>query len=362
MKAKLVLESGHVFVGYVHQAIEDRFGELVFYTGVSGYQEVLSDMSYCDQLVVMNFPEIGVYGINEVDFESMNPTVGGLIVNQVSDTPDHYQSMQSVNDYVEAFGIALIEGIDTRYLVSLIKQYGHLKALITCSNQVDEQLIEQVRGYIVKTNQVSRCSVSRPQRFQQVGKRLVVIDCGVKTSMIRMLFQQGYDVLVLPYNSHYSDVMRYKPDALFISNGPGDPNVLTSIVELVHDIQGKVPIIGVGLGCQLIAIANGAKVVSLRVGHRGENHPVRSLKTNRVYVTSQNHGFLLDENSLNRDLIEVTHRHVMDGSVEGICVLEKSMMGIQFYPKLSTKGVDEDGFFRDMNNMIEQFKGGEGHA
>lgn len=362
MKAKLVLENGFVFEGDLKGSKKDVLGELVFNTGVVGYQEVLSDPSYCHQVVVMNFPEIGICGINDMDFESVTPHFGGLVLNQISDDEDHYESVKSLEQFLLENDLSAISGIDTRYLVSIIKKHGSLRVLITTSQESNEQLIERVMAYKLPVDHVKTCSTSKAYRYENSGYRIVLVDCGVKMNMVRLLHERGFDVTIVPYNSAAIDVMKYHPDAILISNGPGNPEDVPEVIALIQSLQGKLPIFGICLGHQLIALANMAQTYKMLFGHRGCNHPVRRLRDGSIMITSQNHSYAIVEESIEGTKISVTHRHVLDGSIEGIEIKEDYVMSVQFHPEGAPGPQDCLSFFEEITNIIETFKGGQKDA
>lgn len=357
MNAKLILENGIILEGIAHGATVASVAELVFNTGVTGYQEVLSDNSYTHQMVVMNFVEIGNYGINENDFESVVPTVSGLIVNELSAVYSHYEASESVSEYLKKHNIPAISGIDTRYLTSLIKKHGTLKAMITTDMITsNEDLVSYVKDYIIEKNHVKLCSTTKPYRLENSGYRVAVIDCGVKLNILRSMHNLGFDLNVLPYDTSYETLLKFNPDALFVSNGPGDPIDVPEVIELIKNAQGHLPIFGICLGHQIIALANNAQTYKMKFGHRGCNHPVKNLLNNKIEFTSQNHSYAVVDESIAKTKFTLTHVNVLDKTCEGIAIADEYIFSVQYHPEAAPGPMDSHYLFDEFKVMIDTFK------
>ncbi len=358
-KRQLILEDGTVFTGTAFGAEADRIGEVVFNTGMTGYQEILSDPSYCGQIVTMTYPLIGNYGINRDDFESIAPAVSGLVVKEASQFPSNWRSGNSLDEYLKIHNIPGIAGIDTRKLTRIIRQHGTLKGAIVSAGQTAESVLEVLRASVLPADQVKRVSTKRAYPSPGRGHRVVLVDFGMKHGILRELNNRDCDVVVVPYNATAEEVLNYSPDGVMLSNGPGDPKDVPQALDLIKGIQGKVPIFGICLGHQLFALANGADTERLKFGHRGSNHPVKELATGKITITSQNHGYTVREGSLAFTPLEVTHRALNDGTVEGLKHTEYPAFTVQYHPEASPGPEDASPLFDEFINMIEASKAEE---
>ncbi|WP_050614711.1 carbamoyl phosphate synthase small subunit [Bacillus testis] len=356
MKRQLILEDGTVFVGEAFGANVDRMGEVVFNTGMTGYQEVLSDPSYCGQIVTLTYPLIGNYGINRDDFESINPAISGFIVKEVADFPSNWRSEFSVDDYFKMKGIPGISGIDTRKLTKIIRKHGTLKGALANIEQHPDTVIESLRATVLCTDQVKKVSTKRAYPSPGRGRRVVLVDFGMKHGILRELNKRDCDVVVVPYNTTAEDILNLSPDGIMLSNGPGDPKDVPQAIDMIRGIQGKVPIFGICLGHQLFALANHANTFRLKFGHRGSNHPVKDLATGKIAITSQNHGYAVEEASLKGTQLEITHIALNDGTVEGLRHKEYPAFTVQYHPEASPGPEDANGLFDQFIAMIERSK------
>ncbi|MDQ0253792.1 carbamoyl-phosphate synthase small subunit [Evansella vedderi] len=362
MKRLLVLENGEIFVGKGIGSERERDGEVVFNTGMTGYQEVMSDPSYCGQIVTMTYPLIGNYGINRDDFESIIPNIHGLIVKEASAYPSHFRSNLSLDQWLKHFDIPGIEGIDTRKLTRMIRENGTLKGRICSADVNTDEVIEHLRSTLFPTDQVA--TVSTKTRFVNPGtkERVVLIDYGVKKGIVKNLVAEGYEVMVVPHDTTADEIRLFQPDGIVLSNGPGDPKDVKECIETVKELVGEVPIFGICLGHQLLALACGAETVKMKFGHRGSNHPVKDLRTGQITITAQNHGYTVDPDSIAGTNLEVTHVNVNDGSIEGIRHKEELAFSVQYHPEASPGPEDAQGLFKEFKEMLEAARKGITHA
>ncbi len=356
MKRQLVLEDGTVFVGEAFGSEENTIGEVVFNTGMTGYQEILSDPSYCGQIVTLTYPLIGNYGINRDDFESINPAIQGFIVKEVCDHPSNFRNQFTLDEYFKAKNIPGLAGIDTRKLTRIIRQYGALKGAL-CGMDVNvEEVIANLKGHTLPTNQVKTVSTNSAYPSPGRGHRVVLVDYGMKHGILRELNNRDCDVVVVPYNVTAEEVLSLRPDGIMLSNGPGDPKDVPEALQMINGVLGKIPLFGICLGHQLFALANGADTEKLKFGHRGSNHPVKDLATGKVAITSQNHGYTVTEESLKNTNIEVTHIALNDGTIEGLRHKEYPAFTVQYHPEASPGPEDANGLFNEFLQMIETNK------
>ncbi len=360
--ARLILENGEVLHGISFGADKDSFGEVVFNTGMTGYQEVLTDPSYCGQIVTMTYPLIGNYGINRDDFESIRPYVHGFVVREFADYPSNWRNSSDLEDFLKKYDIPGIAGVDTRKLTRMIRMHGTLKGIITTSQEADEVLIEKVRQSELMHDQVARVSTMRSYRCPADGPNIVLIDYGSKQGILRELLQRKCDVTVVPYNVTAEEIRRINPDGIMLSNGPGDPKDVPEAVETIRELMGEIPLFGICLGHQLFALASGADTEKMKFGHRGSNHPVKDLADGRVYITSQNHGYSVSEASLAGTELELTHVALNDGTVEGLKHSKYPAFSVQYHPEASPGPEDSGYLFDRFVEMMVKNKGVKQHA
>ncbi len=341
MKAKLILENGVIFEGKAFGYLKENVGEVVFTTGMTGYQEVLTDPSYHGQIVTMTYPLIGNYGINLEDMESSKPQVSGFIVREKCDIPNNFRCELTLDDYLRQNKIVGLEGIDTRALTKILRNNGTMRGIIV----LDDSTLEDVKGKIQSfSNKEAVHIVSTKEKYEieGPGKHVAVIDYGIKTNILRCFKKRGCKLTVFPSNVSAEEVLSVNPDLVFLSNGPGDPEDLSEEIETIKNIIGKKPVVGICLGHQLLALSLGGKTAKLKFGHRGGNHPVKDLETGRVHITSQNHGYYV--NDIPED-VEVTHVNINDETVEGMKHKNMQIYSVQFHPEASAGPKDSEYIF-----------------
>lgn len=357
MKAFLLLEDGSVFEGNSFGMEGEVVGEVVFNTGMTGYQEVLTDPSYCGQIVCMTYPLIGNYGVNFDDIESMKPQVKGFIVRELCKTPSNWRSIESLNDYLRRNSIIGLEGIDTRELTIALRDKGTMKGIITTGGQLDriEEMLAQVKNYTI-SNPVLQVTTPETKHFDGTGYRIALLDYGMKQNIVRSLLKRDCEVYIFPATAAADEILSINPDGIMLSNGPGDPKDCQFQIDTIKELIGKKPIFGICLGHQLTALANGADTEKLKYGHRGCNHPVKDLEKDMTYITSQNHGYTIVEASLDKEAMSVSHINMNDGTIEGIRYKKFPMFTVQFHPEASPGPGDTAYLFDEFMDMIEKSK------
>ena len=363
-EAKLVLEDGTIYEGVSFGANKDTEGEVVFNTGMTGYEEVLTDASYKGEIVTMTYPLIGNYGINYEDVESYTSHVSGFVVKEFCEKPSNWRAKNDIDSFLKEKGISAIAGIDTRALTKKLRINGTMKGIITTSDQADEKLIERAKAApgVSDNDLVSQVTTDEVYSQGSGSYEIVLIDCGLKKNQIRLLKEKGYKVTVVPASITAEEIMNYKPDGVLVSNGPGDPKNVPYVVETVKELLGKLPIFGICLGHQIIGRACGADTFKLKFGHRGANHPVKDLATDRVYITSQNHGFAIDRDSVEDLDVKVTHINLNDNTVEGLEHEKYPVFSIQYHPEAAPGPRDSNYIFDKFIEIIEENQGGQSNA
>ncbi|RFU68792.1 carbamoyl phosphate synthase small subunit [Bacillus sp. V59.32b] len=356
MKRQLILEDGTVFIGEAFGSDTEKIGEIVFNTGMTGYQEILSDPSYCGQIVTLTYPLVGNYGINRDDFESINLAISGLIVKEAADFPSNWRSEISLDEFFKEKNIPGISGIDTRKLTRIIRQYGTLKGALCNIEKTAEEVLQQLSATVSPNDQVKRVSTKTAYPSPGRGRRVVLVDFGMKHGILRELNDRDCDVIVVPYNLTAKDVLSLNPDGIMLSNGPGNPKDVHEAIEMIKEVQGKVPLFGICLGHQLFALANGADTEKMKFGHRGSNHPVKDLRSGKVALTSQNHGYTVRTESVQQTELEVTHIALNDGTVEGLKHKQFPAFTVQYHPEASPGPEDANYLFDEFLKMIESAK------
>ena len=358
---KLILEDGSEYYGKGFGCEDERVFEIVFNTSPVGYQEILSDPSYTDQGVVMAYPLIGNYGIAEDDFETRTPTIGAMIVREYCPEPSNYRSIMTLEDVMKQYGVVGLSGVDTRKLVRHIRDVGSCRAMITDISVNTDEAAKELREYVLPTDAVSRVSRKEVEYYKSEAGRFHVaaIDCGMKENIIRSLVKRGCDVTVLPFNTPAEKIIQLNPDGLFISNGPGDPQDVPEVIVTVKDLHGKFPIFGICLGHQILSLSYGAKTYKLKFGHRGGNHPVKNLLTGKIEITSQNHSYAVDLESLKKTPLTATHINLLDNTVEGLECIRDKAFGVQYHPE-SAPGPQDSAYLFD--RFITLIKEGKRHA
>ena len=332
---KIILETGEEALGFGFGAKTDRVLEIVFNTSMVGYQEILSDPSYTDQAVVLTYPLIGNYGMAADDYETKTPTIGALVVREYVDEPSNFRAEKTLGCVMEAYGIPGIAGVDTRKLNRLIRDGGSRKALLCPAETPLEEGLRILSGTTLPHDAVSRVACKSPYEASADAPRfhVVAVDCGMKTNIVRSLVARGCRVTVVPWNTTAGDILALAPDGVFLSNGPGDPTDVPETIATVKGLIGRVPIFGICLGHQILSLAYGAKTYKLKFGHRGGNHPVLDLETGKIEISSQNHSYAVDEASLTGTPLVVTHRNLLDGTVEGVACKKDGAISVQYHPE-----------------------------
>ena len=331
---KLVLENGKEFPGYGFGSDRVAVCEIVFNTSMVGYQEIVSDPTYTEQIVVMTYPLMGNYGFADEDYESKFPSMGGMVVRECCDAPSNFRYTKTLHEAFEELNVPGISGVDTRMITRIIRNEGTQRAAIVDYNMPHEEVMKLIRETEPKRNLLERISCKKRWFSRTPNHKwdVVAIDCGIKYSFIRQLNAKGCNVTIVPYNSTPEEILAFNPDGIFVSNGPGDPAEGSVVCDTIKALQGKLPIFGVDLGHQLIAMSYGAQNVKMKVGHRGANHPVKNLESGKLEIVAQNHGFVVDEESTKTTPIKVTHRNLLDNTVAGIEVLEDHIFSVQYQP------------------------------
>lgn len=379
MKAILALQDGRIFTGESFGAVGSVTGEICFNTSMTGYQEVLTDPSYRGQIVSMTYPLIGNYGVNPEDAESSQPHVRGFVIEELCEIPSNWRSQETLDSYLKRHNVLGIQGIDTRALTKHLRSLGSMQACLT--TELDEQqAVEAARNApsMEGSDFVKEVTTAKPYRWDresrewtlvnpsmgiegnyldlpEVKHRIVAYDFGIKWNILRGLRQAGFDVTVVPATATAEEVLAYKPEGVFLSNGPGDPAALGYVHEQLRKLVGKVPVFGICLGHQLLCHAFGGKTFKLKFGHRGGNQPVKDLRSGKVAITSQNHGFAVDPASLPDD-VEVTHVNLNDQTAEGLRHKTLPVFSVQYHPEAAPGPRDAQYFFAEFAELIESFK------
>ncbi len=371
-KAILALEDGTVFEGRSFGYPGEKAGELVFNTSMTGYQEILTDPSYKGQIVIMTYPLIGNYGINEADIESQGPKVEGFIIKENSSLHSNWRADRSLSEYLIEHRIIGVEGMDTRALTKHIREKGAMKAILSTQDLHQDRLIEKAKASpgLIGRDLVKEVTCEKPYQWLETNEpqflehhsppsafhfrpRVVVMDYGVKFNILRSLRDWGCEVTVLPASSSAESVLSYQPDGILLSNGPGDPEGVPYAIETIRKLIGKKPIFGICLGHQLLGLALGGRTFKLKFGHRGANQPVKDFETGKVAITSQNHGFSVDPDSLNPDEIKLTQINLNDRTLEGMRHRKLPIFSVQYHPEASPGPQDTQSLFGEFVRMME---------
>ena len=350
-QARLILEDGTVFHGKSFGAATEAGGEVVFNTGMTGYQEILTDPSYSGEIITMTYPLIGNYGINPVDFESRHPFARGFVVKEYCEVPSNWRSKLSIDQFLKEYNIPGIYGVDTRALTKRLRTVGTMRGIITTGEEPDQDLVHKVKTVpdlsgqdFVKIASVDHIFTEEPA----VGsKHVVLMDFGAKANIARSLISQGCKVTIVPCDTGSTEILKLKPDGIMLSNGPGDPKDVMYAVKTVQQLIGRLPIFGICLGHQIIGLALGGDTYKLKFGHRGGNHPVKNLITGKVTITSQNHGFAVKPETLNPDEVIVSHINVNDQTVEGLKHRKLPVFSVQYHPEAAPGPQDSGDLFKE---------------
>ena len=342
---KLILEDGSVYKGYGFGSDEEMTGEVVFNTAMTGYQETISDPSYNGQIITFTYPLIGNYGINRDDYETINPSIKGIVTREICKKPSNFRSRNTLDKVLEEVGIPGISGVDTRSLTKRIRDYGTVKGVIVDIVKDTEEVLKKLREATLPRDQIAQVSTKKSFVSPGRGKRVVLMDLGMKSGILRELNLRNCDIVIVPHNTPYKEILRQNPDGVMISNGPGNPEDVPESIETIRNLIGKVPIFGICMGHQLISLAAGARTYKLKFGHRGANQPVKNLITGKVDLTSQNHGYAVDIHSLKDTELELTHISVNDGTCEGIRHRKYPVFSVQYHPEASPGPHDSNYLF-----------------
>lgn len=353
---KIVLENGQEFYGYGFGADKEAVNEIVFNTSMVGYQEIISDPSYTDQMVCMTYPLIGNYGVTDEDYETRIPTMGGLIVREYNDLPSNFRYTKTLSEVLDEYDIPGISGVDTRMITRIIRDEGSQKVMICDADVPYEEALKKVREYVIPTDMVSRVSCKKRWYSRTPNHKydVVAIDCGIKHNIIRKLNEKGCNVTVVPYNTTAEEILNMRPDGLFLSNGPGNPEDVQEVIGVVRELKGKLPIFGICLGHQMISLALGAKTFKMKFGHRGGNHPVMNLGSGKIEITSQNHSYAVDVKSLEGTPLSLTHKNLLDDTAEGVKSEENKLFSVQYHPESAPGPQDSAYLFDEFIALMEK--------
>jgi carbamoyl-phosphate synthase small subunit len=370
MNAVLLLEDGMVFKGKSFGAVGTKCGEVMFNTAMTGYQEILTDPSYNEQIITMTYPLIGNYGTNSLDVESRRIFVSGFVVKENCDYPSNWRNKDSLGDYLKKNKIIALEGIDTRALVRHIREQGAMRGIISSAEKNVAVLKKKLDKYpgLVDRDIVKNVAMKKPYKWDKgvvdviTGKQLkpttkykvVAFDFGIKQNILRLLRSHGCEVLVMPAQSSAKDILAEKPSGVFLSNGPGDPGPVSYAIENTRKLLGKIPIFGICLGHQILGLALGGKSYKLKFGHHGANHPVKNLKTGEIEITSQNHGFCVDANSIKDFDVEITHMNLNDNTLEGFRCKKVPAFCVQYHPEASPGPHDSNYLFDEFAKLMDE--------
>ncbi|MCE5091908.1 carbamoyl phosphate synthase small subunit [Staphylococcus chromogenes] len=356
-KRYLVLEDGTYYTGFKLGADTLTQGEIVFNTAMTGYQETLSDPSYTGQIITFTYPLIGNYGINRDDFESLIPTLKGVVVKEACQAPSNFRAQKTLNDVLKEFDIPGISGVDTRSITKKIREHGVLKAAFVDNETEIETTIQNLKTIEFPRNEVPTVSTKTPYVSTGFDLRVVLVDFGKKQNIVRELNARGCEVTVVPYDTTAEEIIKMSPDGVMLSNGPGDPADVQVAVDMIKGIIGKIPFFGICLGHQLFALSQGATSFKMKFGHRGANHPVKDLSTGKIALTSQNHGYAIDADSLKETDLEVTHIALNDGTIEGLRHRFEPAFSVQYHPEACPGPTDSNYLFDQfIELMLEQKK------
>lgn len=348
----LVLENGSVYEGEGFGADKDVIAELVFNTGMSGYQESITDLSYRGEMIVFTYPLIGNYGVNRDDFESLRPAATAIVTHQVARRPSNWRMMMSLPEWAEQMGMPGITGVDTRALTKELREYGVMKAALV--SEVTQDVLAKLKAYETPTDLVAHATTQSQYQNPTDGVSVALIDFGLKNSILRALAKRGVNVMVFPADVSAETVLAAHPDAVLLSNGPGNPQNVAYAIPMIQKLQEQLPLMGICLGHQLFALANGAQTFKMKFGHRGFNHAVRHIGKTRLDFTSQNHGYAVDRESLADTSLTVTHEEVNDGTVEGLTLKNHHAFSVQFHPDAAPGPHDAEYIFDDFLKMIAE--------
>lgn len=356
MKARLLMEDGSLITGKGFGYQGTSCGEIVFNTGMTGYQEILTDPSYAGQVVTLTYPLIGNYGINKQDIESDRVQVSGFVVKEYANMPNHWQMNQSLDDYLKDNKIVGISDVDTRMITKRIRNIGAMNCIISTDEEKSlEELKELLDDYTFPANIVEEVSVDEIKVVtseNSVHGNIAIVDLGLKQGIGKQILKQGFDITIYPFNVTFETILKGNHKALLFSNGPGDPKECHEAIQLAKDLKDKMPLFGICLGHQVLALSLGADTYKLKFGHRGSNHPVIDLRTKKVFMTSQNHGYAVKKEDIPWE-IQLTHLNVNDDTVEGLCLMQSKIESVQFHPEEGPGPTDATVIFTDWMNRLK---------
>lgn len=356
MKGTIFLEDGTVYFGESVGSKGISLGEMVFNTSMTGYQEILTDPSYAGQIITFTYPLIGNYGVNKKVSESKKVFARGMIAKTISFTPSNYTSEKSIAEMLNENGIIAVEGVDTRSITKKIRNHGTMKTLITTEDMYKDDAIKIIKGSSEKDDWMKRAGTNKKYNIPGKGPKVAVMDFGIKTNILNNLSKRGCDITVFPYGTSYEEVMSINPEGVLLSNGPGDPKLAEEAVELTRKLLGTLPVFGICLGHQLLGLASGGDTYKMKYGHRGGNHGVKDLQMDKSYITAQNHGYAIYENSLKGTDTKITHINLNDGTVEGLEHTKYPAFSVQFHPEAAPGPQDSEYIFDKFLNMIKGAK------
>ena len=357
MKAFLILEDGHVFTGRSIGSTREAVSEIVFNTSMTGYLEVLTDPSYAGQAVVMTYPLIGNYGICYEDMESERPWVDGFIVRELSRMPSNFRSEDTIQNFLEKNDIPGICGIDTRALTKILRESGTMNGMITTDENYNmDEVMKKLKAYSTG-DEVSKVSCHEKKVLPGDGYKVALLDLGAKKNIARSLNERGCEVTIYPSSTTSEEIIASRPDGIMLSNGPGDPKACVQVIKEIRKLyETEIPIFAICLGHQLMALATGADTFKLKYGHRGGNHPVKDMETGRVYISSQNHGYAVDPESLDPQVAVPAFTNVNDGTNEGLKYVGKNIFTVQYHPEACPGPQDSSYLFDRFLKMMEEKK------
>lgn len=358
---KLIFVDGSEYLGYFFGEPCEKVCEIVFNTSMVGYQEILSDPSYTYQAVVMTYPLIGNYGMAEDDYETQNPTLGALIVGEYNDKPSNFRSTATLGEMMKKYHIPGVYGVDTRKLTRYIRNFGSRKVLITDSSTSKEEGLKILAETSIQTDSVSRVSRKEIEIIKHEASEfhVVAIDCGMKQNIVRSLNKRNCTVTIVPYHTTAQYIKKLNPDGVSISNGPGNPSDVPEVINTIRELRGKYPIFGICLGHQIICLSYGATCYKLKFGHRGGNHPVRNMQTGKIEITSQNHSYAVDSESLVSTPLTVTHINLLDNTVEGVSCEKDKVFSVQYHPESAPGPEDSSYLFDHFIELMQEKKNAE---
>ncbi len=353
MKGYLVLENGSVFIGERIGAIKDAICEVVFNTSMTGYLEIFTDPSYASQGVVMTYPLIGNYGLTKEDAESKKPWVEAVFVHEIAEMESNFRSKMHILQFLEENNIPGLQGINTRKLTKELRQAGTMKGKITSNIDNIQEIIQEIKAKKI-SNLVEKVSSKEEYTCGNGKIKIALLDFGAKQNIINSLLKRDCEVTVFPHNTHYSKLLDNKFDGIVLSNGPGNPEDCLEAIENIKKLyEANLPILGICLGHQLMGLATGAKTYKLKYGHRGTNHPVKDVKTGKVCITSQNHGYAIKEESINPQIAEISHININDGTVEGLKYIGKNIITVQYHPEACPGPEDSSYIFDEFLEIVK---------